>query len=153
MLREAARSALSGGAPDTAAALLRRALDGLEMTMLHPGFARMIRAHGLSFDVLEPELAATASIRHIARIPEEIRRLFATAHDVSPEHHVRMQAAFQRYSDSGVSKTINLPPSASIGDVADAFLLAYKLGCKGLTVFRNGSREAQVLSCSPSQPC
>ena len=64
-----------------------------------------------------------------------------------------MQAAFQRYSDSGVSKTINLPSSATTADVAEAFLLAYQLGCKGLTVFRNGSREHQVLSCSPAQPC
>jgi ribonucleoside-diphosphate reductase alpha chain len=64
-----------------------------------------------------------------------------------------MQAVFQRFSDSGVSKTINLPSSATKSEVADAFLLAYELGCKGLTVFRNGSREAQVLSCSPSQPC
>ena len=121
--------------------------------MLHPGFARMMRMHGLSLDTLQAELTASASIRHITRIPEDIRRLFATAHDVAPEHHVRMQAAFQRYSDSGVSKTINLPASASIADVADAFLLAYQLGCKGLTVFRSGSREHQVLSCSPAQPC
>jgi ribonucleoside-diphosphate reductase alpha chain len=64
-----------------------------------------------------------------------------------------MQAVFQRFSDSGVSKTINLPSSATKADVADAFLLAYELGCKGLTVFRSGSREAQVLSCSPAQPC
>jgi ribonucleoside-diphosphate reductase alpha chain len=133
--------------------ILRRALEGVEMTMVHPGFARMIRMHGLNLDTLHAELSASTSIRHIMRIPEEIRRLFATAHDVPPEHHVRMQAAFQRYSDSGVSKTINLPPSASIADVADAFLLAYELGCKGLTVFRSGSREHQVLSCSPAQPC
>jgi ribonucleoside-diphosphate reductase alpha chain len=133
--------------------ILRRALDGMEMTMLHPGFARMIRKQGMSLDKLQAELAASTSLRHITRIPEDIRRLFVTAHDVPPEHHVRMQAAFQRYSDSGVSKTINLPASASIADVADAFLLAYQLGCKGLTVFRSGSREHQVLSCSPAQPC
>jgi ribonucleoside-diphosphate reductase alpha chain len=133
--------------------ILRRALEGLELTMMHPVFLRMVKAHGLSIDAFRDELAASASIQHISRIPAHIRRLFVTAHDVSPEHHVRMQAAFQRYSDSGVSKTINLPSSATTADVAEAFLLAYQLGCKGLTVFRNGSREHQVLSCSPAQPC
>jgi len=89
----------------------------------------------------------------LTHIPEELRRLFVTAHDVSPEHHVRMQAVFQRYSDSGVSKTINLPATATKAEVAAAFLLAYQLGCKGLTVFRTGSRERQVFSCSASHPC
>jgi ribonucleoside-diphosphate reductase alpha chain len=133
--------------------ILRRALDGLELTMMHPAFARMLRAEGLTIDSLRTELAASPSIQDVTRIPERIRRLFVTAHDVPPTHHVRMQAAFQRSSDSGVSKTINLPSSASPADVADAFLLAYELGCKGLTVFRSGSREHQVLSCSPGQPC
>ena len=76
-----------------------------------------------------------------------------TAHDVTPEHHVRMQAVFQKYSDSGVSKTINLPATATKADVASAFLLAYRLGCKGITVFRSGSREQQVLSCANIQYC
>jgi ribonucleoside-diphosphate reductase alpha chain len=133
--------------------VLRRTLDGLQLTMTHPAFLRMIRAEGLSIDSLRTELGASPSIQHIARIPIRIRRLFVTAHDVPAKHHVRMQAAFQRFSDSGVSKTINLPSSATPADVGDAFLLAYQLGCKGLTVFRSGSREQQVLSCSPSQPC
>ena len=133
--------------------ILRRALEDLELTMVHPAFARMIRAHGLTLDMLRTDLSASPSIQDIARIPREIRRLFVTAHDVPPQQHVRMQAVFQRLSDSGVSKTINLPSSATKADVADAFLLAYELGCKGLTVFRSGSREAQVLSCSPAQPC
>jgi ribonucleoside-diphosphate reductase alpha chain len=133
--------------------IVRRALEGLQLSMTHPAFARMIRAHGLTIDSLAADLQANPSIQGIARIPKEIRRLFVTAYDVPATHHVRMQAAFQRHSDSGVSKTINLPSSATQSDVADAFLLAYDLGCKGLTVFRNGSREQQVLSCSPLQPC
>ncbi|HEX8749739.1 MAG TPA: adenosylcobalamin-dependent ribonucleoside-diphosphate reductase [Nitrospira sp.] len=131
----------------------RRALEGLMLTMLHPAFARMVRAEGLDFESLRADLSAAPSIQHITRIPEHIRRLFVTAHDIAPAQHVRMQAAFQRYSDSGVSKTINLPATAKTADVAEAFLLAYRLGCKGLTVFRTGSREHQVLSCSPTEPC
>ena len=133
--------------------VLRRAMDGLELTMVHPAFARMIRAHGLDLDQIQTDLGASPSIQHVTRIPKEIRRLFVTAHDVAPRQHVRMQAAFQRSSDSGVSKTINLPSTATESDVAEAFLLAHELKCKGLTVFRSGSREAQVLSCSPSLPC
>lgn len=133
--------------------ILRRTLDGLELTLTHPAFVRMMRAHGLALDALEADFARSPSIQNIARIPQDMRRLFVTAHDVPPKHHVRMQAAFQRYSDSGVSKTINLPSSATKADVADAFLLGHELGCKGLTVFRSGSREHQVLSCSPTQPC
>ena len=133
--------------------ILRRALEGLELTMVHPAFVRMLRAHGLSLEKLGADLTANPSIQDLASIPQDIRRLFVTAHDVPAKQHVRMQAVFQRFSDSGVSKTINLPSSATKSEVADAFLLAYELGCKGLTVFRNGSREAQVLSCSPSQPC
>jgi ribonucleoside-diphosphate reductase alpha chain len=132
---------------------VRRVMDGIVLTSLHPAFARRARALGLDLASLQPDLAAHPSIQHVTHIPEELRRLFVTAHDVSPEHHVRMQAVFQHYSDSGVSKTINLPATAAKAEVAAAFLLAYELGCKGLTVFRSGSREDQVFSCSPSHPC
>jgi ribonucleoside-diphosphate reductase alpha chain len=132
---------------------VRRVMDGVVLTSLHPAFVRRARALGLDLASLQPDLAARPSIQHLTHIPEELRRLFVTAHDVPPEHHVRMQAVFQRYSDSGVSKTINLPAMATKAEVAAAFLLAYQLGCKGLTVFRTGSRERQVFSCSLSHPC
>ncbi len=133
--------------------VVRRAMEGMQMTTLNKEFVRLIRAQGVALSQLLPDLAASPSIQHLTRIPSDIRRLFVTAHDVSPSHHVRIQAAFQRYSDSGVSKTINLASTATKADVADAFLLAHRLGCKGLTVFRAESREHQVLSCSPTQPC
>ena len=132
---------------------VRRIMDGVVLTSLHPAFVRRARTLGLNLDSLRPDLAAHPSIQHLTHIPEELRRLFVTAHDVSPEQHVRMQSVFQRYSDSGVSKTINLPATATKAEVAAAFLLAYQLGCKGLTVFRTGSRERQVFSCSPAHPC
>jgi ribonucleoside-diphosphate reductase alpha chain len=132
---------------------VRRVMDGIMLTSLHPAFVRHARALGLDLASLQPDLAAHPSIQHVTLMPEELRRLFVTAHDVSPEHHVRMQAVFQRYSDSGVSKTINLPATATQAEVAAAFLLAYRLGCKGLTVFRTGSRERQVISCSSTHPC
>jgi ribonucleoside-diphosphate reductase alpha chain len=132
---------------------VRRVMDGIMLTSLHPAFVRRARAFGLDLASLQPDLAAHSSIQHLTHVPEELRRLFVTAHDVSSEHHVRMQAVFQRYSDSGVSKTINLPATATQAEISAAFLLAYRLGCKGLTVFRTGSREQQVFSCSPAHSC
>ncbi len=131
----------------------RTVMDDTRLTSLHPEFVRRARAAGIYSPQLAARVAANESIQDLAEIPDDLRRLFVTAHDVTPEQHVRMQAAFQRYSDSGVSKTINLPARATKADVASAFTLAYQVGCKGLTVFRSGSRENQVLSCTNVQYC
>jgi ribonucleoside-diphosphate reductase alpha chain len=133
--------------------LVRSVMDGMTLRSVHPEFVRQAAAHGLALGPLQQDLERSESIQHLTQIPESLRRLFITAHDVSPSHHVRIQAAFQRYSDSGVSKTINLPATATPQDVAEAFQLAHRLGCKGLTVFRSGSRSHQVLSCSHVQSC
>jgi ribonucleoside-diphosphate reductase alpha chain len=133
--------------------LVRTVMDGMTLSSLHPAFVRQAEAHGVALPSLQRELEQSASIQHLTKLPASLRQLFVTAHDVSPSHHVRMQAAFQRHSDSGVSKTINLPAAATTRDVADAFQLAHQLGCKGLTVFRSGSRSDQVLSCSLKRPC
>jgi ribonucleoside-diphosphate reductase alpha chain len=133
---------------------VRTVMDGVRLRSVHPEFLRRLRASGLASPGLLGRVADQESIQGLIELPSAIRRVFVTAHDVSPAQHVRMQAAFQRYSDSGVSKTINLPPDATMTDVASAFRLAYRLGCKGITVFRSGSRERQVMSaCGTIAPC
>jgi ribonucleoside-diphosphate reductase alpha chain len=128
-------------------------MEDIRLQRLHPEFLRQARARHLPLSELREEIGRHESIQHLSQIPDDLRRLFVTAHDITPAHHVRMQAVFQRHSDSGVSKTINLPSSATMADVAAAFMLAYELGCKGLTVYRTGSRAHQVLSCSHVQSC
>ena len=128
-------------------------MEEIRLNRLHPEFLKRAKARGLSLATLRREIGRHESIQHLSLVPHDLRRLFVTAHDIAPERHVRMQVVFQRHSDSGVSKTINLPPTATTKDVAAAFLLAHELGCKGLTVYRSGSRAHQVLSCSHIQSC
>jgi ribonucleoside-diphosphate reductase alpha chain len=134
----------SGIEPLFALAYVRRALDDSELREEHPLVAEALRAAGA--DAALAAVRAAGRARGVAGVPAAVARLFATAYDVAPEAHVRMQAAFQRHTDNGVSKTINLPRSAAVDDVARAYALAYELGCKGITVYRDGSRERQVLT-------
>jgi len=128
--------------------IARTIMEDIRLESLHPEFLKQIRARELPLAQLRREVGHRESIQHLTQIPEDLWRLFVTAHDIDPAHHVRMQAVFQRHSDSGVSKTINLPSTVTPKDVASTFLLAHQLGCKGLTVYRSGSRDHQVLACS-----
>ncbi len=133
--------------------VVRTVMDDVQLARIHPAFKRLAVAHRLDLARLRRDLTTHPSIQRLQYIPQSLRRIFVTAHDINSEHHVRMQAVFQRFSDSGVSKTINLPAAATAADVARAFLLAYQLGCKGVTVFRSGSPGQQVLSCAKTQTC
>ncbi len=115
------------------------------LTFVNPIFERMAKARGFYSEELMKAVAERGLARGLSGIPEDIQRIFVTAHEVAPEWHVQMQAAFQKYTDNGVSKTINLPHSATEEDVAKAYLLAYDLGCIGITVFRDGCKADQVL--------
>jgi ribonucleoside-diphosphate reductase alpha chain len=133
----------SGIEPLFAVAFVRNVLGGmLEINKL---FEEIAKERGFYTKDLMIEMAKRGSIQDIGGIPADIKRVFVTALEISPEWHVRMQAAFQKYTDNSVSKTVNLPPDASWDDVKNVFLLAYKLKCKGITVYRYGSKE-QVLS-------
>ncbi len=125
----------------------RKILDDVELRIVNPYFEEAARKKGFYSKKLIDSIKAFGSIREMPDVPDDVKRLFVTAHDIKPEGHVRMQAAFQRHTDNAVSKTVNFHEDAEKGDVEKVFLLAYRLGCKGVTVYRSGSRERQVLSC------
>jgi ribonucleoside-diphosphate reductase alpha chain len=139
----------SGIEPLYALAYRRNVLDGAELTEVNPAFQQIAAERGFATSALFEALAEHGSVRGRAGIPADVQRRFPTAHDIDVTMHVRMQAAFQRYCHAAVSKTINLPRSATALDVKAAYQLAYELGCKGITVYRDGSREGQVLVTGP----
>jgi ribonucleoside-diphosphate reductase alpha chain len=134
----------SGIEPLFAVAYVRRALGDVNLEEENPDLVRRLRAAGA--EGVLPRILANGRARGVPGVPEDIQRLFATAHDVSPEAHVRTQAAFQRHVDNGVSKTVNLPRESTVEAVRRAYDLAFELGCKGITVYRDGTREGQVLT-------
>ena len=136
----------SGVEPVFAYVYIRNIMDGTEMLEVNPVLREKLQERGLYSDALMRKIAKEGTIAHIAEIPEDIRRVFVCAHDVSPVYHTRMQAAFQRHTDNAVSKTVNFPHSATREEVAEVYMLAYKMGCKGVTIYRDGSRDSQVLN-------
>lgn len=115
------------------------------LTFINPIFERVAKARGFYSEELMKAVAEHGTVRGLVGIPDDVQRVFVTAHEIDTEWHVRMQAAFQKYTDNGVSKTINLPNTATEEDVERAYLLAYELGCIGITVFRDGCKGEQVL--------
>ena len=134
----------SGIEPLFAVAFVRRVLEGSRLLEVSPLFEGAATARGIYTPELKAELARKGSAADMAGVPQDLKDLFVTALDIPPEQHVRIQAAFQKHTDNAVSKTVNLPESATVGDVLKVYNLAYDLGCKGVTVFRYGSKS-QVL--------
>ena len=135
----------SGIEPLFAISFIRKVLGGKRLFEINPLFELVAKERGFYNAKLLEEVAKTGSVQKIDGIPEDVKKVFVTALDISPEWHVRMQAAFQKYTDNAVSKTVNLPHEATVEDVRKVFELAWKLKCKGVTVFRYGSKPEQVL--------
>ncbi|MBW1807961.1 MAG: vitamin B12-dependent ribonucleotide reductase [Deltaproteobacteria bacterium] len=136
----------SGVEPLFAISFVRNVMDNDELVEVNPLFAKVARQEGFYSKELMRKIAEQGTLSNVPEVPEPIRRKFVTAHDVSPEWHIRTQAAFQKYTDNAVSKTVNLTKEATEADVAEVYRLAYILGCKGVTVYRDGSRDEQVLN-------
>jgi ribonucleoside-diphosphate reductase alpha chain len=136
----------SGVEPVFGYVYIRNVMDGTEMLEVNPVLKSELERRALYSEALMKRIAAGGHIADIDELPEDIRRVFVSAHDVSPEWHIRMQAAFQAHTDNAVSKTVNFPNGATRDEVAEAYLLAYRLGCKGVTIYRDGSRTFQVLN-------
>lgn len=136
----------SGIEPLFALSYVRHILEGEEFVEVNPYFEEAAKKGGSYSAELMKRLAEGTRLKDIEEVPEEIKRLFVTAHDISPEWHVKMQAVFQKYADSAVSKTVNFPREATPEDVAKVYMLAYQEGLKGITIYRDRSRESQVLT-------
>jgi len=138
----------SGIEPLFAISYVRRNLldEGDELIEVNPYFEKIAHEEGFYSDELMRRIAEKGSIQEFSEIPERVRKIFVTAHDIKPEDHVKMQAAFQKYTDNAVSKTVNFPHEATTEDVERVYYKAFKWGCKGVTIYRDRSRKAQVLN-------
>ncbi|MBM3329450.1 MAG: vitamin B12-dependent ribonucleotide reductase, partial [Calditrichaeota bacterium] len=137
----------SGGIePNFALCYVKRVMDDDRLLYVNPRLEEAARSGNWYSPELMKKIADGAHLEDLAEIPEDIRRVFVTAHEITPEWHIRMQAAFQEWTDNAVSKTINFPHEATVEDVKSAYLLAWKLNCKGITIYRDGSRPVQVMN-------
>jgi len=136
----------SGIEPLFALSYMRTILEGEHLIEVNPYFEEVAKKEGFYSEELMKELATRGSARGMDKVPDWVQQVFVTAHDITPEGHVRIQAAFQKHTDNAVSKTVNFPHDATREDVAKVYRLAYELGCKGITIYRDGSKESQVLT-------
>lgn len=143
--------ASSGIEPIFAIAYTKNVLDGTSFVEVNPLFEEYAKEYGFYSPALMAKIAETGSVQNLEEVPDWIKDIFVTALEIEPEWHIRIQGAFQKYTDNAVSKTINFANSATRDDIAKAFLLAYKLNCKGITVYRDGSRGQQVLTTGTGQ--
>jgi ribonucleoside-diphosphate reductase alpha chain len=144
----------SGIEPEFALSFVKNVVDEAGLTYVNEHFKKAVEVSNLTAeqknDVLE-EVAKSGSCQQIEYLPNSIKKTFVSAFDITPEWHVRMQAAFQKHTENAVSKTINFPQNATIEDVEKAYLLAWELGCKGITIYRSGSKDEQVLTIQPKK--
>ena len=121
-------------------------MDKNVLVEVNPIFEKIAKERNFYSEALMQKIAEHGTVAGIAEIPEDIRDVFVTSHEITPEYHIQMQSAFQLYTDNAVSKTVNFSNSASIEDVEKVYMLAYETGCKGVTIYRDGSRDEQVLT-------
>ncbi|HXI09311.1 MAG TPA: vitamin B12-dependent ribonucleotide reductase [Thermodesulfobacteriota bacterium] len=142
----------SGIEPLFALAFTRTVMEGTELVEVNPLLQEAAAGMGFDSPEIMKEVASKGNLHGIEDVPDEVKDVFVTSHDIEPEWHIKMQAAFQKYTDNAVSKTVNFPNEATVEDVAEVYISAYRLGCKGVTVYRDGSRDVQVLTKGSEKP-
>jgi ribonucleoside-diphosphate reductase alpha chain len=142
----------SSGIEPLFALAFRHIVGERHLQFINPIFERVAREQGFYSEELMAEVVHQGRVRDLAGVPEAAQRVFVTAHEITPQWHVRMQAVFQKHTDNAVSKTVNAPNSATVEDVAQAYLLAYDEGCLGITVYRDKCKEEQVLHAGTATP-
>lgn len=146
-------NASSGIEPLFGIAYTKTVMDGKSFHEFHPYFKYLMSdIHKIWSDELEKKIISEGSIQNIKDIPEDVRKVFVTAHDISPEWHVKVQAALQKNIDNSVSKTVNCPKKSTVEDIEKIYVMAWESGLKGLTVYRDGSRDNQVLTIGKEEP-
>jgi len=135
----------SGVEPLFAISFVKNVMDSDKLVEVNKYFKKIAADEGFYSEELMEKIAETGNLKETGSVPQKYKRIFVTAHEIFPKWHVRTQAAFQKFVDNAVSKTVNFPNDAKVSDVEDVYMLAYRLGCKGITIYRDKSRESQVL--------